>query len=168
MECKNTPQPVKKDITLEKYIELWLPRNCTSQAGKIHPRTGQTGYRPHPPALGVLQLADLCPEHFRKFYADMRKERNQATGKPLSKSTIEGLHSCLCGILSDAEALENKSIKYETYFKLIIATGMRRGERCGLKREDIDYQNRTIHIQRSVVKITGKVVGETLQQGLEI
>ena len=30
-------------------------------------------------------------------------------------------------------ALEGESIKYETYFKLIIATGMRRGECCGLK-----------------------------------
>ena len=30
-------------------------------------------------------------------------------------------------------ALEEESIKYETYFKLIIATGMRRGECCGLK-----------------------------------
>ena len=29
-------------------------------------------------------------------------------------------------------ALEEESIKYETYFKLIIATGMRRGECCGL------------------------------------
>ena len=32
-------------------------------------------------------------------------------------------------------ALEEESIKYETYFKLIIATGMRRGECCGLKLE---------------------------------
>ena len=31
------------------------------------------------------------------------------------------------------QALESVSILYETYFKLIIATGMRRGECCGLK-----------------------------------
>ena len=36
-------------------------------------------------------------------------------------------------------ALENESLKYETYYKLIIATGMRRGECCGLKWSDIDY-----------------------------
>ena len=36
-------------------------------------------------------------------------------------------------------ALENESIKYETYFKLIIATGMRRGECCALKWEDIKF-----------------------------
>ena len=53
-------------------------------------------------------------------------------------------------------ALENESLKYETYYKLIIATGMRRGECCGLKWSDIDYEKNSIHIQRNVVKITGE------------
>ena len=53
------------------------------------------------PHLGHYKLADLRPEHFRKFYADMRKVKNQSTGKPLSESTIEGLHSYQCGILSN-------------------------------------------------------------------
>ena len=39
---------------------------------------------------------------FKKFYTDMRKANNSKTGKPLSEATVEGLHSCLCGILSDA------------------------------------------------------------------
>lgn len=55
-------------------------------------------------------------------------------------------------------ALENESIKYETYFKLIIATGMRRGECCGLKWGDINYQEHAIHIQRNVVKVTGEEI----------
>ena len=53
-------------------------------------------------------------------------------------------------------ALENESIKYEMYYKVIIATGMRRGECCGLKWSDINYERKSIHIQRSVVKITGE------------
>ena len=55
-------------------------------------------------------------------------------------------------------ALEEESIKYEAYFKLIIATGMRRGECCGLKWSDINYQDRSIHIQRNVVKLTGEEI----------
>ena len=35
-------------------------------------------------------------------YAKLRKQKNKATGKPLSEATVEGVHSCLCGILSDA------------------------------------------------------------------
>ena len=116
------------------------------------------------PTLGSYKLTDLKPEHFRNLYATLRKQKNSVTGKLLSESTVEGVHACLCGILSDAmeggflsqnpawrtykyagkkkkkrniadeettrkliAALEEESIKYETYFKLIIATGMRRG-----------------------------------------
>ncbi len=53
-------------------------------------------------------------------------------------------------------ALEKESIKYETYFKLIIATGMRRGECCGLKWKDVDFGEKSIHICRNVVKVTGE------------
>ena len=44
---------------------------------------------------------------------------------------------------------------HETYFKLIIATGMRRGECCALKWEDINYTERSIHVCRNAVKTTG-------------
>ena len=53
------------------------------------------------------------------------------------------------------QALESVSILYETYFKLIIATGMRRGECCALKWEDINYAERSIHVCRNAVKTTG-------------
>ena len=53
-------------------------------------------------------------------------------------------------------ALEEESIKYETYFKLIIAPGMRRGECCGLKWKDVDFGEKSIHICRNVVKVTGE------------
>ena len=53
------------------------------------------------------------------------------------------------------QALETVSILYETYFKLIIATGMRRGECCALKWEDVNYAERSIHVCRNAVKTTG-------------
>ena len=55
-------------------------------------------------------------------------------------------------------ALEGESIKYETYFKLIIATGMRRDECCGLKWCDIDWEQRSIHICRNAVKVTDEEI----------
>ena len=51
-------------------------------------------------------------------------------------------------------ALEEESIKHETYFKLVIATGMRRGECCALQWGDIDWEQRSIHIRRNAVKVT--------------
>ena len=45
-------------------------------------------------------------------------------------------------------------MKYETYFKLVLATGLRRGEACGLRWSDINWRKRTIHVQRGVVKLS--------------
>ena len=56
------------------------------------------------------------------------------------------------------QALETASILHETYFKLIIATGMRRGECCALKWEDINYAERSIHVCRNAVKTTGNEI----------
>ena len=54
------------------------------------------------PVLGHYKLTELRPEHFRQLYADLRKVKNQKTGKPLSEHTVEGVHATLCTILSDA------------------------------------------------------------------
>ncbi len=55
-------------------------------------------------------------------------------------------------------ALEGQSLKYETYFKLVLATGMRRGEACGLRWSDINWKKRSIHIQRNVVKLSHELI----------
>lgn len=198
-ECKGLPQEVDRSITLAKYTELWLREIAPGKLAKSTLARERQDIDRFLPVLGNLKLTELRPEHFRQLYADLRKKKNQKTGKPLSECTVEGVHACLCGILSDAmeggfldhnpawrtyryagkkkekviadeattqrliAALEEESLKYETYFKLIIATGMRRGECCGLQWGDINWQERSIHIQRNVVKVTGEdiIVKET-------
>lgn len=198
-ECKGLPQEVDRSITLAKYTELWLQTIAPGKLAKSTLARDRQDIHRFLPVLGHYKLTELRPEHFRQLYAGLRKVKNQKTGKPLSECTVEGVHACLCGILSDAmeggfldhnpawrtyryagkkkekviadeattqrliTALEEESLKYETYFKLIIATGMRRGECCGLQWGDINWQERSIHIQRNVVKITGEdiIVKET-------
>ena len=198
-ECKGLPQEVDRSITLAKYTELWLQTIAPGKLAKSTLARERQDIDRFLPVLGNLKLMELRPEHFRQLYADLRKVKNQKTGKPLSECTVEGVHACLCGILSDAmeggfldhnpawrtyryagkkkekviadeattqrliAALEEESLKYETYFKLIIATGMRRGECCGLQWGDINWDERSIHIQRNVVKVTGEdiIVKET-------
>ena len=192
MACKKTGQQVNTGITLAQYIELWLQEVAPNKLAKSTIAREKQDIARILPHLGNSKLTELRPEHFRKLYVELRKEKNTVTGKPLSENTVAGVHACLCGILSDAmeggfldhnpawrtyrytgkkkdkiiadeetvqklvTALEQESIKYETYFKLVIATGMRRGECCGLKWSDIDWQERSIHIQRNVVKVTGE------------
>ena len=198
-ECKGLPQEVDRSITLAKYTELWFQTIAPGKLAKSTLARERQDIDRFLPVLGNLKLTELRSEHFRQLYANLRKVKNQKTGKPLSECTVEGVHACLCGILSDAmeggfldhnpawrtyryagkkkekviadeattqrliTALEEESLKYETYFKLIIATGMRRGECCGLQWGDINWQERSIHIQRNVVKVTGEdiIVKET-------
>ena len=125
--------------------------------------------------LGSYKLADLRPEHFRSLYTKLRKQKNKATGKPLPDAMEGGYldHNPAWRTYKYAgqkkekkiaddetvkkliQALETASILHETYFKLIIATGMRRGECCALKWADINYAERSIHVCRNAVKTTG-------------
>ena len=192
-DCRHTPQPVQQ-LTLAKYIDLWLADIAPGKLAKSTIRRDRQDIERILPALGHYKLTELRPEHFRNFYAELRKATSIETKKPLSEYTIEGVHATLCSILSDAveggflshnpawrtyryagrkcekkiadeetaqriiAALEGESIKYETYFKLIIATGMRRGECCGLKWCDIDWEQRSIHICRNAVKVTDEEI----------
>ena len=192
-QCKNEPLKVDKSITLAAYTEMWLREIAPNKLAKSTLARDKQDIDRFMPYLGGYKLAELKPEHFRNLYAELRKQKNSVTGKLLSECTVEGVHACLCGILSDAmeggflshnpawrtykyagkkkkkqnvadeettqkliAALEEESIKYETYFKLIIATGMRRGECCGLKWCDVNFNEKSIHICRNVVKVTGE------------
>ena len=48
---------------------------------------------------------------------------------------------------------------FEMYY-LVLVTGMRRGEICGLKWQDVDFKNKTIHVRRQAYRIDG-VIQET-------
>lgn len=196
MEVKHERQPVDRNITLAKYIALWLRDiGPTKLALSTFTREKQDIERILP-CLGHLKLIDLKAEILRDFYDRMRQAKNKNTGKPLAEKTVEGIHACLCGILSDAveggylahnpawraykskskpkeriiadeelvqkliACLEQESLKYEIFFKLILLTGMRRGECCGLKWNDINWRQRSIHIQRNIVKVSHTPVEE--------
>ena len=190
-EIKHTPGlPVDRNITLAKYIEIWLKQVAPKKLAASTLTRDMQDVRRILPALGRYKLVDLNKEILREFYDAMRRERNENTGNFLAEGTVEGIHSCLSGILSDAveagylthnpawraykkrgvakerpvadeetvqrliQALEGQSMKYEVYYKLILATGIRRGEACGLRWSDIDWRQRALHIRRNVVKLS--------------
>lgn len=47
------------------------------------------------------------------------------------------------------ELLETENMQYKTMIKLLLYTGFRRGELCGLEWDDIDFNNCVIHVRRS-------------------
>ena len=53
------------------------------------------------------------------------------------------------------ELLDNEPIKWKTAMYLLIFSGMRRGELLGLEWDDIDFDNRVIHIKRTSQYVHG-------------
>lgn len=58
------------------------------------------------------------------------------------------------------EVLESADIQNSTMIKLLLYTGMRRGELCGLTWEDIDFEKSVIHIRRSSLYLADKGIFE--------
>ena len=102
MSCKKLNPDIDRSITLEKYTEIWLQTIAPDKLAKSTLVREKQDIERFKPYLGSYKLVDLRPEHFRSLYAKLRKQKNIANGKPLSEATVEGVHSCLCGILSDA------------------------------------------------------------------
>lgn len=58
------------------------------------------------------------------------------------------------------EYLETEPLQYKAMITLLIYSGMRRGEVCGLKWGDIDFKNKVIHVQRAILYIPKKGIYE--------
>lgn len=58
------------------------------------------------------------------------------------------------------QALENESLQHQVIVKLLLYTGMRRGELCGLEWKDIDFEQAVISVRRSSLYLSGKGVFE--------
>ena len=97
-QCKSQPLTVDKSITLAEYTAYWLAHIAPGKLAKSTLARDKQDIDRFLPALGSYKLTELKPEHFRNLYAQLRKQKNSVTGKPLSESTVEGVHACLCGI----------------------------------------------------------------------
>ena len=123
-ECRHTPQPVQQ-LTLAKYIDLWLTDIAPGKLAKSTIRRDRQDIERILPALGHYKLTELRPEHFRNFYAELRKVISPDTKKPLSEYTIEGVHATLCSILSDA--VESGFLSHNPAWRTYRYAGVRTG-----------------------------------------
>ena len=77
-------------------------------------------------------------------------------GRSLDTSTLSGLISCSLGYRDSSTAV---------LVSLAGLSGLRRGEICGLKWDDIDWENGRIHILRQRKDLPNGKVAETLPKG---
>ena len=89
-------------MTLAEYSKYWFENiapNKLASSTVAREKSDIDRFLLH---IGHYKLTELRSEHFRKLYVALRKEKNMINGKPLSELTVEGVHACLCGILSEA------------------------------------------------------------------
>ena len=79
---------IDRSITLEKYTEIWLQTIAPDKLAKSTLVREKQDIERFKPYLGSYKLVDLRPEHFRSLYAKLRKQKNKATGKPISEATV--------------------------------------------------------------------------------
>lgn len=60
------------------------------------------------------------------------------------------------------ELIEKEDTQYKVMIKLLLYTGFRRGELCGLEWSDIDFKNSIIHVRRSSLYLPEKGVFEDI------
>lgn len=58
--------------------------------------------------------------------------------------------------------IQNEDIKYKTIIEVLIYTEMRRGELCGLTWDDIDFKNKLLNINKSILYLSDRGVFEDL------
>ena len=102
MEVKNAKQPVDKSTTLARYIEMWLADIAPKKLAISTLTREKQDIARMLPHIGHIKLVDITPDILRGFYDKMRAEKNKNNGRLLSEKTVEGIHACLCGILTDA------------------------------------------------------------------
>ena len=74
-ECRNSPQTMDRKITLAEYTEYWIKEIAPDKMAKSTLVREKQDIVRFLPELGHYKLTELRPEHFRKFYDTMTKER---------------------------------------------------------------------------------------------
>lgn len=171
------------NVTTADYLDMWL-RFWKNQAGeKAIKQYTQIVNQHILPYLGKNKLVELKPLHFNKLFELLSKEGkgtrtiqlvyvvfhialNQAVKEdllvrnPLDKVNRPKHKTKEIEPLRENEVtqflINCRGHRLETLFKIAFTTGMRKGEILGLKWTDIDWEEKTIRVQRQLQRIPGQ------------
>lgn len=117
------------------------------------------------PAKGKSKLSDKTIAEYHRLLSSMLTAAVQwqvIPSNPCGRVKPPKVERKEAVVLDTTEAaeliqcLENEPIKYRTAVMLLLYTGLRRGELCGLEWSDIDFDNRTVSINKAVLYYAGR------------
>lgn len=165
-------------ITFRAFAEKWLREYCRTALKPSTLRGYENWIRGHlMPFFGYMQLSEITPEDVQAYVSDKLAD-GKVSPKSINNSLVPLKRMFTIAVrwgylranpaqyvdkprldhqemdfLKPEEIrlfLDNASEEFYPFFLTAIMTGMRRGELLALQWGDIDWENRTIHVRRSV------------------
>jgi integrase len=167
------------DIMVDAWFDYWIDvKKKTVRPNTVRNYTERYN-RNIKKIIGKMLLSEVKPLHCQKIFSDMADENYRTTTIYQTRIALFNMlefakendviryNPCKKSVKSDMgkpsqkkEALTIDIQKvflkyasgqsYENQYRFILQTGLRTGELVGLKWEDIDFQNKTLKIQRSM------------------
>ena len=171
------------EITLERFIEIWLSGKELSRRPKTVLQYRQIATQHILPVMGKMRLQDIQSMHVKQLYT-LKKEEGRGD------RTVQLIHSTLHNALKQAvregilgrnpvAAVERPKVEqaemqtfdeeqarqfviatsgsaFEAVYYLALTSGMREGELLGLKWSDLDWNKSVLFVQRQLQQIKGK------------
>lgn len=167
------------DILVDAWFEYWIDIKRKTVRPNTVRNYSERYNRNIKKIIGKLLLSDVKPLHCQKIFSDMADEGYRTSTiyqtrialfnmlEFAKENDIIRYNPCKKSVKSDMgkpsqkkEALtidcQKKFLEYavgnsyENQYRFILQTGLRTGELVGLKWDDIDFQNKTLRIQRSM------------------
>lgn len=174
---------VGDDCTLNEWLECWLRTYVADHVKQSTFTSYRTYVQKHfAPVLGQSKLRDLTPRKLQEFYNFKQKSEglspktvinmnlclhkalNQAVSEGLLKSTPasalnlkRGRKPQITVLTRDLQARlreDSRKHRYGVFIRLTLATGLRIGEVCGLRWEDIDLSGGVLYVRRSLGRLS--------------
>jgi integrase len=169
-----------ENVTVGEYLDSWLKGSVRGSVRQSTFDRYEIAVRVHiKPALGRLKLKKLASAHVAGFYQDrlaagfapasvnklhvtLRKALDQAVKwhmVPLNVAEAVKAPRPTPPEMRTLSAAETRKLlkaahgdKLEALYVLAVTTGMRQGELLGLKWRDVDLENATVSVRRTLTK----------------
>ncbi|MDP9474766.1 MAG: site-specific integrase [Actinomycetota bacterium] len=176
-----------ENTTLGDYLDAWLKGSVRGSVRESTFDRYEIAVRVHiKPALGRFKLKKLTPAHVQGFYRDrldagfapasvnklhvvLHKALKQAVEWHMVPRNVAGLarapRSSATKEISPLSAEEARRLldaargnRLEALYMLALHTGMRQGELLALKWQDVDLENATLSIRRTLTRSGGRLL----------
>ncbi len=175
-----------ENMTVGDYLDRWLKGSVRGSVKQSTFDRYESVVRLHiKPAIGRLKLKKLSPAHLQSFYQDrldtglapasvnklhvvLHKALSQATKWNMVPRNVAALAEAPRPAPDEMKTLsaeESRRLleaargdKLEALYILALTTGMRQGELLALKWQDVDLENTTLSVRRTLTKDGGRLL----------